>query len=247
MRRKFGSMFGSKNRIGGISPSVMEIVPHDFFRVAPSDVGLVGITANIAHWDDAHFDDALKELEYGAGYLGSRDVDFIIHFGAPVVASRGPGYGKELIRLVERAASTPATTSIVSACAALRYVNANNIVIVSPYPDVINVNIQKYILSEGFNLLELVTADVPFLHLHAKTPDEIADLCIEVLEKNTIPDALYIPCPQWQAMDAVKKIEDETGVTVVASDPADFWLAFKHLGIQCKSDDYGRLLGRLSR
>ncbi len=238
-------MFGSKNRIGGISPSVMEIVPHDFFRVAPGDVGLVGITANIAHWDDAHFDDALKELEYGAGYLGSRDVDFIIHFGAPVVASRGPGYGKELISLVERAGSAPATTSIVSACDALRYINAKNIVIVSPYPAAINVNIQKYVVSEGFNVLELATADVPFLQLHAKTPDEIADFCLDVLDRNTGPDALYIPCPQWQALDAVKKIEDETGITVIASDPADFWVAFKHLGIQVASKEYGRLLNLL--
>ena len=238
-------MFGSKNRIGGISPSVMEIVPHDFFRVAPGDVGLVGITANIAHWDDAHFDDALKELEYGAGYLGSRDVDFIIHFGAPVVASRGPGYGKKLISLVERAGSTPATTSIVSACDALRYINAKNIVIVSPYPVTINVNIQKYIVSEGFNVLALATADVPFLKLHAKTPDEIAHLCIDVLQQNTDSDALYVPCPQWQAMDAVKKIEDETGITVIASDPADFWVAFKHLGVQAASDEYGRLLSLL--
>tara|TARA_B100001123_G_scaffold199148_1_gene226405 strand:+ start:102 stop:818 length:717 start_codon:yes stop_codon:yes gene_type:complete len=238
-------MFGSKNRIGGISPSVMEIVPHDFFRVAPGDVGLVGITANIAHWDDAHFDDALKELEYGAGYLGSRDVDFIIHFGAPVVASRGPGYGKELIRLVERAGRTPATTSIVSACHALRYIHAQNIVIVSPYPAAINVNIKKYILSEGFNVLELATADVPFLQLHAKTPDEIADLCIGVIEKYSDLDALYVPCPQWQAMDAVKKIEEKTGVTVIASDPADFWVAFKHLGIQAVSEEYGHLLSLL--
>ena len=107
------------------------------------------------------------------------------------------------------------------------------------------VNIKKYILSEGFNVLELATADVPFLQLHAKTPDEIADLCIGVIEKYSDLDALYVPCPQWQAMDAVKKIEEKTGVTVIASDPADFWVAFKHLGIQAVSEEYGHLLSLL--
>jgi len=238
-------MFGSRYRIGGISPSVMEIVPHDFFRVAPDDVGLVGITANIANWDDDHFEDALKELEYGARYLGSREVDFTIHFGAPVVASRGPGYGNQLIKMVEYASSRPATTSIVSACDALRHIGAERVVIASPYPAGINGNIEKYMLNEGFNILELTSADVPFLKLHAQSPEQILTFCVKALERNSSADALYVPCPQWQAMDAVQQIENETDITVIASDPADFWSAFKQLGIGGLSDEYGRLLASL--
>ena len=43
-------MFGSRKRIGYISPSVLELVPFDFYRFAPDGVGLVGVTCNIDDW-----------------------------------------------------------------------------------------------------------------------------------------------------------------------------------------------------
>jgi hypothetical protein len=43
-------MFGWRARIGYISPTVMEVLPFEFYRFAPDGVGLVGMTCGIDDW-----------------------------------------------------------------------------------------------------------------------------------------------------------------------------------------------------
>ena len=69
------TMFGARKRIGYISPSVLEVVPFDFYRFAPEGVGLVGVTCNIDDWTQEHFDRALGQVKEAAAYLGARQVD----------------------------------------------------------------------------------------------------------------------------------------------------------------------------
>ena len=85
-------MFGWRKRIGYIGPTVMEVVPYEFYRFAPDGIGLVGVTCNIDDWSAEYFDQALAQVTTAAAYLGSRAVDFIIHGGGPLVVARGKGY-----------------------------------------------------------------------------------------------------------------------------------------------------------
>ena len=111
-------------RIGGISPTVMEVVTYDYYRMAPVDIGFVGITSNIDFWDNENFDQAIASLAKASDYLAARAVDFIIHFGTPLVVSRGPGYDVEVTRLIEQETGVRATTSIRSAIDALKHLGA---------------------------------------------------------------------------------------------------------------------------
>ena len=85
-------MFGWRKRIGYIGPTVMEVVPYEFYKYAPDGVGLVGVTCNIDDWSAEYFDKALAQVTTAAAYLGSRGVDYIIHGGGPLVVARGKGY-----------------------------------------------------------------------------------------------------------------------------------------------------------
>src|SRR3954447_7539886 len=76
-------MFGSRKRIGYIGPTVMEVVPYEFYRFAPDGIGLVGVTCNIDDWSQSYFDQALAQVTTAAAYLGSRGVDFVLHGGGP--------------------------------------------------------------------------------------------------------------------------------------------------------------------
>src|ERR1700751_4584681 len=44
------AMFGWRKRIGYIVPTVMEVVPYEFYRFAPEGVGLVGVTCHKKKW-----------------------------------------------------------------------------------------------------------------------------------------------------------------------------------------------------
>ena len=91
------SMFGWRKRIGYIAPTVMEVVPYEFYRFAPDGIGLVGVTCNIDDWRPDYFEKALAQVAAAATYLGSRGVDFIIHGGGPLVVARGKGYEEMIV------------------------------------------------------------------------------------------------------------------------------------------------------
>ncbi|OGP20033.1 MAG: hypothetical protein A2038_10475 [Deltaproteobacteria bacterium GWA2_57_13] len=55
-----------------------------------------------------------------------------------------------------------------------------------------------------------------------------------------------MPCPQWPVADVVEILERDIQKPVVASDPADFWSAFRRLGIRDHITGYGRLLASLA-
>ncbi len=238
-------MFGWRKRIGGISPTVMEVVPYDFYRIAPDGIGLVGITCNIEFWDNENFDRALGTLEDSAAYLGSRAVDYVIHFGAPLVASRGHGFDAELIATIREKAGAPATTSIRSAADGLRHMGARKVAVASPYPGEVNRNVAAFLEADGFEVVGRETRDIVFKRLQDVHTEEIYKFACEVVAASPGADALYIPCPQWPAADAVDAIERDCGLPVVASDPADFWAAFSGLGLRLKIDGFGQLLAGL--
>jgi maleate cis-trans isomerase len=97
-------MFGFRKRIGYIAPTVMEVVPYEFYRFAPDGIGLVGVTCNIDDWSQPHFDRALTQVTEAAAYLGSRGVDFVVHGGGPLVVARGKGYEDVIVNDIERTA-----------------------------------------------------------------------------------------------------------------------------------------------
>ena len=97
-------MFGWRKRIGYIGPTVMEVVPYEFYKFAPDGVGLVGVTCNIDDWSPEWFDKALAQVAAAAKYLGSRGVDFVVHGGGPLVVARGKGFDEIIVSDIEKAA-----------------------------------------------------------------------------------------------------------------------------------------------
>jgi maleate isomerase len=239
-------MFGARKRIGYISPSVLEVVPFDFYRFAPDGIGLVGVTCNIDDWTEEHFERALGQVKEAAGYLGARKVDFIVHGGGPLVVARGKGYEEAIVRDIEAVANAPATTGVRSAIEALRHLGARRIVIASPYPERHNAALAAYLVTQGFDVVRSEGKDLPFKDMQSLAPADIHGFANAVLDRAGKIDALYLPCPQWQAAQVVERLERERSLPVVAYTHANFFAAFKTLGIKDPIRGHGRLLASLS-
>ena len=239
-------MFGSRKRIGYISPSVLELVPFDFYRFAPEGVGLVGVTCNIDDWTAEHFERALGQVKEAAGYLGARKVNFIVHGGGPLVVARGKGYEEAIVRDIEAVAKVPATTGVRSAMEALRHLRARRIAIASPYPERHNAALAGYLTTQGFEVARAEGKDLPFKDMQNLPPADIHAFASGVLERAGKCDALYLPCPQWQAAQTVDSLEREGSLPVVAYTHANFFAAFRTLGIKDPIRGHGRLLASLS-
>ena len=207
-------MFGSRKRIGYIGPTVMEVVPYEFYRFAPDGIGLVGVTCNIDDWSQDYFDQALAQVTTAATYLGSGGV--------------------------------PATTGVRAAMTALRHFGARRVVIASPYPERHNSAMAGYLAAHGFDIVRAEGLDVPFKKLQEVEPATIKHFATDVLARAGGCDALYLPCPQWQAAQVVAELESECGVPAVAYTHASFFTAFKTLGIKDAIRGHGWLLASLA-
>jgi len=239
-------MCGWRKRIGYIGPTVMEVVPFEFYRFAPEGVGLVGVTCNIDDWSEAHFDQALAQVTTAAAYLGSRGVDFVIHGGGPLVVARGKGFEESIVKDIEAAARVPATTGVRAAMEALRHVGARRLAIASPYPERHNAALAAYLAAHGFDVVRSEGMDVPFKALQNVAPADIRSFASAVLARAGHCDAIYLPCPQWQAAQIVDALEAETGIPAIAYTHASFFVAFKALGIKDTIRGHGRLLASLA-
>jgi maleate isomerase len=240
-------MFGWRARIGYISPTVMEVLPYEFYKFAPDGIGLVGMTCAIDDWRADEFEKGLAQVKGAAGYLASRSVDFIIHGGGPLVVARGKGYEETIVSEIEAISGIPATTGVRAGMEALRHVKAQRVAIASCYPPGHNEALKNYLASFGFDIVRADGTNMPFKDIQKQSPDEILAFTKEVLARAGDCDAVYLPCPQWQGAQAVEAIERETGVTAVAYTHANFFQAFRKLGIHAPIQGHGRLLASLGQ
>jgi maleate isomerase len=179
-------------------------------------------------------------------YLASRHVDYIIHTGMPVVTTRGKGFEEELVKQITDVTGLPATTSIRSAIRALAHLGVRNVAVVTPYPKELHQSAVTFLGASGFRVVAEHTEDVVFKRLQDVTPAHIAAVTTRVLASAPSAEGVYIPCNQWSGADAAPLIERECGVPVVTGAHADYWEAFRSLGIDDRIEGHGRLMRSLS-
>ena len=239
--------FGWRKRIGLLSPTVIETAAYDFFRLAPDGVSMCATTSNIEHWNKENFQQhVIEPLVTAVRYLASRHVDYIIHTGMPVVTTQGKGFEDEIVKLITDTTGLPATTSIRSAIRALAHLGVRQVAVVTPYPQELHQSALTFLQASGFSVVADHTEDVVFKELQDVTPAHIAAVTKRVLNAAPSADGVYIPCNQWSGADAAPLIERECGVSVVTGAHADYWEAFRSLGINDRIEGHGRLMASLS-
>jgi maleate cis-trans isomerase len=239
-------MFGWRKRIGYIAPTVIEVVAYEFYRFAPDGIGLTGVTCSIDDWRPEEFEKGLAQVTASAAYLGSRGVDFIIHGGGPLVVARGHGYEEIIVRDIESAAKAKATTAVRAGMEALRHTGARRIAIASPYPQRHNDALSAYLTAHGFDVIRAEGLNLPFKEMQNLPPADIRDFAASVLAAAKNCEALYLPCPQWQAAQVVDALEQDSGTPVVAYTHACFFAAFRAMGVNDAIRGHGRLLASLA-
>ena len=217
-----------------------------FLQDGSDGVSICAITSNVEHWNKENFKQAVIDpLVTLSKYLASREVDYIMHCGMPVVTTRGKGFEEEIVKIITAATGLPASTSIRSAIRALAQLGMKDVVVVSPYPQDLHQSALTFLKASGFNVAAEHTEDVVFKRLQDVTPAHIATVAKRVLRTATKADGIYIPCNQWAAADAAPIIEAECGVPVVSGAHADHWEAFRVLGINDPLAGNGQLMETL--
>ena len=238
-------MFGWRKRIGYISPGSIEIPAYDFYRVAPEGVGLVALTLPISDWQTNEYAKNLDRVEEATEYLAKRHVQMVIHAGAPPVASRGPKFMRELLARMHERSNLPVSTAVFSAMEAFRWLGAQRVAVVTPFPPETHRNLVNLVEAEGFTVVHEEAMKAEFFTLHEIGQRQVYQFVTEALRRAPSAEVAYVPCPQWHVFEMVDYLERDTGLPFITSNGGDYWYAFKTLGLTDPKPGHGILFDRL--
>jgi len=238
-------MYGWRARIGNISPTACaEILPYEFYRVAPE--GVTFVTTNLvirdarestqveASWHK--FDTAFEDL------LHTR-VDHITLSGAPLVLANGVDRHRELLKEFRNRIPVPVGTSPQSFADALKYLGAVKLAVATSFIPVHNELVRAFLVSEG---IETLDTGMTSLEKALLSPTQVFRHVRAVGKKYSTCDAVLITSSAWPTLTMIQALEDDLGKPVVSSSMGQIWWPLKELGIKADIKGYGKLLGTLS-
>jgi len=243
-------MYGWRARIGNISPtSCAEILPYEFYRVAPE--GVTFVTTNLvirdaressqvaASWE--RFDIAFEDL------LHTR-VDHITLSGAPLVLANGVQRHASLLKDLRQRIPVPVATSPQSFADALKHLGANKIAVATSFIAAHNDLVRAFLISEGFQVLGVESLETGMTSLEKAmlSPTQVYRHVRAVGKKYPDCDAVLMTSSAWPALTVIQPLEDDLGKPVVSSSIGQIWWPLKELGIKAEIKGYGKLLSTLS-
>lgn len=243
-------MYGWRARIGNISPTACaEILPYEFYRVAPE--GVTFVTANLvirdarestqvaASWE--RFDTAFEDL------LQTR-VDHITLSGAPLVLANGVERHAALLKEYRKRMPVPVGTSPQSFGDALKHLGAQKIAVATSFIEAHNQLVRAFLQSEGFDVVGIESLDTGMTSLEKAmlSPTQVYRHVRAVGKKYPACDAVLMTSSAWPALTIIQPLEDDLGKPVVSSSIGQIWWPLKELGIKAEIRGYGKLLSTLA-
>jgi maleate cis-trans isomerase len=238
-----------RKRIGVMVPSTNTTCEADYQMVVPRGITVHGQRLWLTN--DALGEDGMNrmnaEIESGARYLATARVDVIAYGCTTGSFYKGPGWDREMLDVIQRAAGVPGVATSPSVVEALRSFGARRISVATPYPEWNNQRLRAYLEAMGFEVLnveaEPVAARSGNQGINDQDPAVIAEFAARACRPEA--DALLCSCTAWRSVEAVDEIERRTGKPVVTSNQSSIWACLRTLGVKERVAGFGRLLAGL--
>lgn len=232
-------------RIGLLVPSSNTTVEPEFYRALPRGVTLHTARLYLTRISPDSILKMVEDLETQAKLLASADVDVIVLGATAPSFLKGLGYDRELIRKIQAATGKPATTTSTALVQAIGHLGARRVVLGSAYDEKVNGIAKAFLEASGIEVIDVkglsLTDNLIVGRLGA---DSAYDLALEVNRADA--DAIVLSCTNWQTMDAIERIERETGKPVISTTQASIWAALRLIGHTQPVTGYGKLLREIA-
>lgn len=151
------------------------------------------------------------------------------------------GTEKVHARIREARPEVACTTPMEATFAAFRALGARRICFIAPYSDVINRNMRRHIVEQGFEVPVMgswnLTDDTKVARLSA---DTVRKAVLELGAVDAV-DAVFVACTSVRLVDQVESLEAELGKPVTSSNHAIAWHCLRLAGIDDEVPGFGRL------
>jgi maleate cis-trans isomerase len=239
-----------RKRIGVLVPSTNTTCEADFQMTVPRDVTIHGQRLWMTNegTDDDAYVRMNAEIESGARYLATANVDVVVYGCTTGSFYKGPGWDTQMLELIRREAGVPAVATSPSVVEALRFFGARRLSVATPYPEWNNRRLRAYLEAQGFEVLnvdgEPRAAAAGNQGINDQDPEAVVEFASRVCRPEA--DALLCSCTAWRSVEAIAAIEARTGKPAVSSNQSTIWTALRALGITRPITGFGRLLENLT-
>lgn len=232
------------SRIGLLVPSSNTTVEPEFYRALPQGVTLHTARLYLTQITPEAILGMVQDMEKQAKLLASADVDVIVLGATAPSFLKGLGYDRELIGKIEAATGKRATTTSTALIEAIRHLGAQSVVLGAAYDDKVNAIACAFLEASGLTVLD--SQGLGYVD-NLKVGRLASDTAYELARRIDRPDAdaIVLACTNWRTMDAIERIERDTGRPVVSTTQASVWAALRLIGAPGVTG-YGRLLRELA-
>ncbi|HCQ98909.1 MAG TPA: arylmalonate decarboxylase [Acidobacteria bacterium] len=132
------------------------------------------------------------------------------------------------------------STLVTGVINALHRLDAQRIVVATPYLDEINTMEAAFLRERGFDVLNIQGLNVEDCEAMGRiTPSFIRDFALSIDHEDA--DAIFVSCGGIRTLDVLQEIEDAAGKPVVCSNQAMMWDCLRRANINDTIEGYGRL------
>jgi len=123
---------------------------------------------------------------------------------------------------------------------ALNELGAKKLVVGTPYLDEVNTAEAEYLLSKGFEVLDIQGLNLATgTEMGQVTPAFWKDFAIAIDRPEA--DAVFLSCGGIRSLEVAAEIEDATGKPVITSNQAQFWSCLRRAGISDELTGFGQI------
>ena len=232
-------------RIGLMVPSSNTTVEPEFYRALPRAVTLHTARLYLTRIAPESILQMVQDMETQAKLLASADVDVIVLGATAPSFLKGLGYDRELIGKIEAATERPATTTSTALIEALAHIGARRVVLGSAYDDRVNGIAKAFLEASGIEVLAVEGLGLVDNLIVGRLGSETAyDVALRVDRPQA--DAIVLACTNWRTLDAIERIERDTGKPVISTSQASIWAALRMIGYSESIARFGTLLRELA-
>ena len=236
-------VFGSAGRVGYVAPSTCERLAKDFYQIVPDTLGLLIATLSISRINQDHVKRALEQIETAAMQLVDTGAEAVFSAGIPLVIEGGEAYDTELKDRLEQATGRPCATDFGTALSALRHLELENILLVTPFTDVFTEQIAGALRDSGMNVVGQAGLGYDRQSQYGLIPNSAPTTAIRrLMAEHEGVQGVYVPCGRIGDVLQISAMEEEFGVPVLTANQLMLWWSLGWAGMRPAVNGGGRLL-----
>src|SRR5436853_1386621 len=154
VRASPGARYGWRARIGFITPTPgSENNPFEFYLMAPEGVTIVLTSLGVMALNQTEYDAAVGRLKSAVDEMVKRRVDAIVQAGVPPIVTHGWGYEQTVLDQIRSWTDIPAATDIGACLEAMRCLQIERVVMVSPFEEAMHEHLRSYLQPAGVQVV----------------------------------------------------------------------------------------------